>query len=583
MSQLKPGTLLAGGQYRIIRTLGQGGFGITYEGEQVALKRRVAIKEFFMKDYCDRDASTSSVTVGSQGSRETVDAFRRKFIREAEIIAQLDNAPHVVPIHDRFEENGTAYYVMKYVDGESLRDYVKARGPLPEAEALGLIRQLGEALDYLHSNRIMHLDVKPANVLRQSNGQLVLIDFGISKHYAESGEATTTSPIAHSKGYAAIEQYKAGGVSQFSPATDIYSLGATLYFMLTATTPPEATDILDVDDLKRPASISNTSWTAIQQSMQPSFKRRPQNISAFMSLLGGAKPASALKDEATITVGTTTAKDDPTVVTTTQKPIKPKPVKPIVNPAPASNYETEMARLQAEKAKAEQKIKESSTLAEQKKALANQKEELRIAQMKANPNFKRNRILKAIAVAVCWLFPWALLIYYANEGKYIFKAPDFPHTLLLIVLLIFAGVGTRIISKSALRKKIRIFILVFGILSALGGLIWYTIGNDHKYYSYEGGQWLRRNLSGTEKYYKEMCQYKDYLMTWGYDGGYIYDYSGNQVGRWEEQPSIHIQGEYYGEARKLTLFSNDDPIYIAYSYEDDQWKEYNPDDVDETY
>ena len=581
MSQLKPGTLLAGGQYRIIRTLGQGGFGITYEGEQVALKRRVAIKEFFMKDYCDRDASTSSVTVGSQGSRETVDAFRRKFIREAEIIAQLDNAPHVVPIHDRFEENGTAYYVMKYVDGESLRDYVKARGPLPEAEALGLIRQLGEALDYLHSNRIMHLDVKPANVLRQSNGQLVLIDFGISKHYAESGEATTTSPIAHSKGYAAIEQYKAGGVSQFSPATDIYSLGATLYFMLTATTPPEATDILDVDDLKRPASISNTSWTAIQQSMQPSFKRRPQSISAFMALLNGSQPASTLKDEATITVGTTTAKDDPTVVTTTQKPIKPKPAKPVVNPTPASNYETEMARLQAEKAKAEQKIKESSTLAEQKKALATQKDELRIAQMKTNPNFKLNRIIKAIVVAICWLLPWALLIYYANGGREDFEVPDFPHVSLLFLCLFFAGLGTWIISKSALRHKIRIFILTFGILSSLGGVIWYTIGYDHNYYSYEEGQWFWKNLFGTEKFDERYHAYKDYLMV-GYYDRVIYDSSGEKVGRWEELPSSIIQGKDYGTVRKLILFSND-PIYIARSLRDNQWWECNPNDVDESY
>ena len=111
--QLTQNSLLQNGKYRIEKVLGQGGFGITYLGEQVALGRKVAIKEFFMKEYCNRNTATSHVSVGSQGSKDTVDRFRLKFIKEAKLIAAL-NHPNIIRIHDIFEENGTAYYIMEY-------------------------------------------------------------------------------------------------------------------------------------------------------------------------------------------------------------------------------------------------------------------------------------------------------------------------------------------------------------------------------------------------------------------------------------------------------------------------------------
>lgn len=149
--QLNPGTILQNGKYEIVRTLGQGGFGITYLAEQVALHRKVAIKEFFMKDYCNRDTSTSIVTLGTtDGNKDLVSRFRTKFVREAQMIAALEQ-PHIVKIHDVFEENGTAYYVMEYLEGDSLADRVKKNGLLPEAEALKYIHQVGDALSYLHS------------------------------------------------------------------------------------------------------------------------------------------------------------------------------------------------------------------------------------------------------------------------------------------------------------------------------------------------------------------------------------------------------------------------------------------------
>ena len=145
ISPLKLGSLLKNGEYRIVRVLGQGGFGITYEAEQVSLGRKVAVKEFFMKDSCEREESTSHVTVPTASNRELFSKYKDKFIREAKMIAGLDHE-YIVKIIDVFEENGTAYYVMEYLVGGSLDRKIKDKGALPEAEAIGFIRQIASAL-----------------------------------------------------------------------------------------------------------------------------------------------------------------------------------------------------------------------------------------------------------------------------------------------------------------------------------------------------------------------------------------------------------------------------------------------------
>ena len=302
---LLTGSTLQGGKYQIMRALGQGGFGITYEAEQIALHRRVAIKEFFMKEYCDRDSTTSHVSLGtSGGSKELVEKFRTKFVREAQMIAGLDN-PHIIKIHDIFEENGTAYYVMPFLEGGSLADKVKQKGPMPEQEAIGYIKQIGEALDYLHKQNILHLDVKPSNVLLNAVGEAVLIDFGISKHYDEAGSQTSTTPVGISKGFAPIEQYHQGSVSMFSPATDIYALGATLFYLITGNVPPEAVELFNTESL----TFIRTSrlQRAITCAMSPRRDDRPQSIASFLSQLFSSsipvinqRPISASKDESTV-------------------------------------------------------------------------------------------------------------------------------------------------------------------------------------------------------------------------------------------------------------------------------------------
>ena len=284
MQHLQPGATLQGGKYKIEKVLGQGGFGITYLAEQPMLHRKVAVKEFFMKDLCNRDEATSHVSVPSVGSQEMVARFREKFLKEASLIAGMTNH-HVVAIHDIFEEHGTAYYVMEHLDGGSLSELVD-RGALNEDVALRYVRELADALRYIHQQNVLHLDVKPANVLLRSNGEAVLIDFGISKRYDDEGGQTSTTPVGISKGYAPVEQYNQG-LTSFSPATDIYSLGATLYKMLTGKTPPEASLLLDdEEELVRPANVSFPTWVAVEKAMEPRRKRRPQSVDEFLALLG---------------------------------------------------------------------------------------------------------------------------------------------------------------------------------------------------------------------------------------------------------------------------------------------------------
>lgn len=236
--QLANGSLLQGGKYRIEKLLGQGGFGITYLAIQDKLNRKVCVKEFFMKEHCNRDATTSFVTIGSQGSRDLVERFKTKFIKEAETIASLNNT-HIVRIFDIFEENGTAYYTMELLEDSKKRFAT----PLSIDNALDVISQIGDALQYIHSQNVLHLDVKPSNIMFRG-ADAVLIDFGISKRYDDEGGQTSTTPVGISKGYAPLEQYNQG-MQSFTPATDVYSLAATLFRLLTGETPPEATAVMN--------------------------------------------------------------------------------------------------------------------------------------------------------------------------------------------------------------------------------------------------------------------------------------------------------------------------------------------------
>lgn len=279
---------LQGGRYRIVRMLGSGGFGITYLGTQTGLERNIVIKEFFMTDYCLRDEYSNLITVPTVSNVEFVERFKDKFLKEARHIAQLKH-PNIVNIIDVFEENGTAYYVMDFIEGGSLVEKVQREGSLPENLAKRYILQIADALNYIHQRYMNHLDVKPGNIMLSRNDNAILIDFGLSKQYdSQTGHQTSTTPVGISHGYAPMEQYKEGGVSEFSPETDIYSLGATLYYLLTGARPPVSQEInedgLPLDQLK----AKNISWptiSAIINAMKPRRKERTHDINTFIAEL----------------------------------------------------------------------------------------------------------------------------------------------------------------------------------------------------------------------------------------------------------------------------------------------------------
>ncbi|MBO4977357.1 MAG: serine/threonine protein kinase [Muribaculaceae bacterium] len=249
---LPHGAVLQGSQrYVIERLLGAGGFGKTYLASTVIAvgairaKAYVAIKEHFVSDLNEREAGTLRVTTpGTARSRQTVENSLRDFLGEARRLQQLgEGHPDIVKVNEVFEANGTAYYVMEYLDGNSLWSAIAGK-PMDEDAMLRLMFPIVDAVAYLHRNRLTHLDIKPQNIMLAvgDDGEVtpVLIDFGLSKHYDADGNATSTvNTLACSDGYSPIEQYS--GITTFTPAADVYALGATMLACLTGTTPAKST------------------------------------------------------------------------------------------------------------------------------------------------------------------------------------------------------------------------------------------------------------------------------------------------------------------------------------------------------
>lgn len=303
---LPKGTLLSAGSYRIEEVLGYGGFGITYLATNIHLEKKVAIKEFFPSTFCSRDDSSMRiVAMGTSGS-EIISRYKEKFLKEARNIAKLRH-PNIIGIHAAFEENDTAYYVMEFIEGGSLSQLVKRDGPMSVEKATGFIRQVGEALDYLHDRKMNHLDVKPANIMVREDGTAVLIDFGLSKQYDSKGNQTSTTPVGISHGYAPLEQYHPEGVKEFSRETDLYSLGATFYYLITGNVPPNASELLE-GKLQFPAYISKNIQQTITKAMSPVRGKRYSSARDFINALlrnenyHSAVPNNKPKNNLTITV-----------------------------------------------------------------------------------------------------------------------------------------------------------------------------------------------------------------------------------------------------------------------------------------
>lgn len=281
MEHLQFGTTLQDGKYYLEKVLGHGGFGITYLATDTHLNKRVAIKELFLQGVNERtEGDSSTVVVSNQNNTLVFEQQKNKFEKEARRLAQLDNA-HIVKVYEFFEENDTAYYVMDYVEGRSLQAIGKEQ-QITEQRLDGYLEQMLSALSAIHERHIWHLDIKPANILIDNNDQLVLIDFGASKHIEQGGHLTTSSAMAYTPGFAPPEQMQ-GSMEKFGPWTDFYALGATLYQVLTQRTPPSFADILSEGEsaFDFTPTMSQQMKRKIIWMMKPNRKERPQSVEDF--------------------------------------------------------------------------------------------------------------------------------------------------------------------------------------------------------------------------------------------------------------------------------------------------------------
>lgn len=277
MQQLKQGATLQNGKYKIEKVLGQGGFGITYLAIQTVLGNKVAIKELFMQGVNNRQ--DGMVTVSNNANRNLCVHQKRKFVKEAQRIAGLNNK-HIVKVHDMFEENNTAYYVMDYIDGVSLQEVITHHhGALAESSVRDYLNQILSALSAMHQHSIWHLDIKPANIMLDKNGNIVLIDFGASKQIESEGTLTVSTSLSLTQGFAAPEQLQ-GTIQNIGPWTDFYALGATLYVLLTRTLPPTFADI--ASEGSNAFHVSQNVSTQMSQMVEWMMKlnkhERPQSV-----------------------------------------------------------------------------------------------------------------------------------------------------------------------------------------------------------------------------------------------------------------------------------------------------------------
>jgi len=294
-------------QYHIEQVLGQGGFGITYKvwsivrNGRISSKVQFAIKEHFVKGRCHRGADGKTVEYSREAAEDVEDSLK-DFIKEGRLLQSICQVKdpsdprnagyqHVVPVNEVIEANNTAYFVMQYLDGGSLRDMVHDSGSaMGEEKALSLMVPVCQAVEYIHSHGILHMDIKPENIVMRRNLETtqeepVLIDFGVSLHFDKKGSLTTThTSFGRTEGYSPMEQY--GEISSFQPKIDVYALGATMFYLLSGKTPPSAFNVTS-DYLERtlPETVSDRTRRAILHAMSRDSQSRTSSAAGFLSEL----------------------------------------------------------------------------------------------------------------------------------------------------------------------------------------------------------------------------------------------------------------------------------------------------------
>ena len=295
---LRKGTRLIG-RYTIEGVLGQGGFGITYLGMDELHKKKVAIKEFFPQGIVTRNIEyEDTVTVTLVGEKENYDKGKERFLKEAQTMAMFSKDKGIVKALDFFEINNTAYIVMEYLEGVTLKQYLRENKRIAAEDLVELLVPLIEALDEIHSQGLIHRDISPDNIMVLPDGRIKLMDFGAARDYTEFGEKSLS--IVLKPGYAPPEQYQTHGVQ--GPWTDIYALCATMYKCITGENPPDAIDRLVDDHLKKISAFGIPVLPQIEEAiikgMSVAAKDRYQNVGDFCEdLYGGYEERSVPEAE----------------------------------------------------------------------------------------------------------------------------------------------------------------------------------------------------------------------------------------------------------------------------------------------
>jgi serine/threonine protein kinase len=283
LKELPAGIYLQSGKYTVERTVGVGGFGITYYVRQNLSGQHFAVKEFFISGYCLRN--TQNYTVIPQGMENAVyKKYLQKFIEEAQTLARLDH-PNIVKVADIFMERNTAFMLMPFLEGQNLQQMVDQHGPLNYETTVNYIAQISEAVGYIHTRNILHRDIKPDNIIITPENKAILIDFGSAREFVQDKTQSHTSILT--QGYAPLEQYSVN--SRKGSYSDIYSMGAAFYFALTGIKPMDAASrtMETMSDPKtiRP-SIPEEANRTIMKAMQIMPENRHQSIAEFMEDLG---------------------------------------------------------------------------------------------------------------------------------------------------------------------------------------------------------------------------------------------------------------------------------------------------------
>lgn len=327
-------------RYLIGKALGEGGFGITYMAWDLQQGIKVAVKEYFPSGYVTRVAASNQVIINSKQNQAASNRGLKRFVEEARALAKIKNLSGVVNVRDFFSANGTAYIVMEFLDGVSLKKYLQRKGgKISVEEVLTIMRPVMDSLTQVHKIGLIHRDISPDNILITKYNEVKLIDFGAAKYSNPDGKSLS---VVLKQGFAPPEQYDSHG--EQGPWTDVYALGVTIYYAITGVLPPESIRLMmGKETLKRPSEMGVRIDAGVENALLKCLavdrKKRYQDVQSMIN--GLYNPRAPRKPVTTATTTPTTQTPKKTIIPRTaqgvpaQQPVKKAAAKPIA-PSPAT-------------------------------------------------------------------------------------------------------------------------------------------------------------------------------------------------------------------------------------------------------